>query len=167
MIDADGRVDLHPVGRGLDDGVGRADDVLGGAEVLHQVALLCLVVGFEAADELDAGVAEAVDVLVVVAHRHDGELGVAVLAGAAGQRAHQSVLERVDVLVLVDQDEAIAFEQPVAQLVGVGAGLDPALQEIDRVLQHRVEIGRLIGLRQRAQADPGQPQAPWRDRSGP
>ena len=58
-------------GRALDHGVRSADDVLRRAEVLHEIALLRLVVGLEATDELDARLAEAVDVLVVVAHGHD------------------------------------------------------------------------------------------------
>jgi hypothetical protein len=87
MVDSDGVVDLHSLGRALDDEVRCADDVLRGAEVFHEVTVLRCIVRLEAPDELDARIPKTVDVLVVVAHRHDGELGVPFLQGAAGKGA--------------------------------------------------------------------------------
>ena len=85
----------------LDDGVGRVQDVLGGAVVLLQPddpgALVLLL---EGEDILDGGAAEAVDGLVVVAHHAD------VLRSLPARVDGQQVLQVVGVLVLVDQHVA-------------------------------------------------------------
>ena len=110
-----------------DHGVGRVQNVLGGAVVLLQpdhpgAAVLLL----KAEDILDIGAPEAVDALVVVAHHAD-------VAVAACQQAGQQVLQVVGVLILVHQHIA---ELPLI----VFPHLRAALQQLHRQQNDIVKV---------------------------
>src|SRR6516165_8069976 len=64
---------FHAVSSGRDDGVGRRNDMSGGAVILDQELRSCTVVGLELADEADGRPGEGVDVLIVIAHCKQAE----------------------------------------------------------------------------------------------
>ncbi len=135
-----------------DDGIGRRQDVLGGAVVLFEQDRAGLrIVALELLDVADRGAAEGVDRLVGVAHhaqfaRGDGGF----LLRIAHEGAHQHVLRVVGVLVLVDQH----VTEPASVVLG---DLRVRLQQRHRLADEIVEVE---GVR-RAQAllvvrvDPG------------
>ena len=118
------------------DGVGRVQDILGGAVVLLQAdGAATGVLALEAQNVLDVGPPEAVDGLVVVAHHADVLI-------APRQELGQEVLEVVGVLVLVNEDVA---ELPLV----VGPDLLVLLQQVDGVEDDVVEV-QGVGLPQAA-----------------
>ncbi|MPN15402.1 hypothetical protein SDC9_162734 [bioreactor metagenome] len=115
MVDTDVLAGLHALARGFDDAVGRVDDVLGGTVVFHQRVASRVVVGFELADVAHTGAVERIDVLVVIANHHQRDAVFFGLQRATGDGADQGVVVAVDVLIFIDEQEAQAGEQAVAQ----------------------------------------------------
>ena len=100
-----------------DDGVGRLQDIAGGAVVLLQANDPgVLVLTLEGEDVFNGGATEPVDGLVVVTHHAD-------VLPSSRQKPGQEVLEVVGVLILVDEDVA---ELPLVELPDVLVLLEEA-----------------------------------------
>ena len=132
---------LAAAGVAGDDGVGRGQDVLGGAVILFQQdGGGVRVVAFEVLDVADGGAAERVDGLVgVTDHAQLGRRHAAapsLRCPVPDQLAHQHVLRVVGVLVLVDQD----VPEPPAVVLG---DLREGLQHRDRLADQVVEVQRV------------------------
>ena len=142
-----------------DDGVGRVQDVAGGAVVLLQTdGAAALVLLLEGEDVLDGGPPEAVDGLVVVAHHAEVLI-------PPRQGGGQQILQVIGILILVDQDIAEFFlivrphlvkalqqpdrvEDDVIKIQGIGVPEPALIFHIDLGNLGQPEIPRLLALGQ-------------------
>ena len=126
---------LQPVGGGLDDGAGGAQDPLAGAERAREADDRGVrPLGAEVVHVLGRGAAEAMDRLVVVGGRGDGGFC------SSCKQTEQKPLGEARVLQLVDEHVPVALGEPVPH---VRAGAQQA-----EAVQHEVADVERAGVRQ-------------------
>ena len=78
-----------------DNGIGRIQNILGGAIILLQTDHFCLMILLlKGEDILNCGAAKAVNALIVIAHHTE-------IAAAASQQAGEPVLRMVGILIFI------------------------------------------------------------------